>query len=540
MANQQLANLNLQQNAAQQQAIQQQIQQIQLQQQQQQLLQSQAGMQNAQLMAAAAQSGIQQVLLQPQQMPTVTVTSGVSLQQSINNQIAQQQGIMTKAGTQQILQMPAVSHAVTSSAVSIPTSMTSTQIVTSIAGTVSADTSNSILGPLSSPQTPLQPPQNPLIAMTTLSASPMSSSLGMNNNKSDASSGDSHKIVVSTSIANTAITSSPLKRTASTQDDKNEVAKKQSIENEAKKNDENSSTTQSQGNKSQPGTPSKSQAAAAAAANNSPLTTQNGESDGGKKVTTTPTSMPLLKNELPKAMVKPNVLTHVIEGYVIQESNEPFPVTRQRYSEKENDEPPKKKQAIEAETKGSESPKVNGESSSSVSSSTPIQSPTDMVACEHCGKQEMRSKLRRKRFCSLTCARASKSSSTDGSPVVSTNNGDSISAASPSLADKSKTDSNEADAPSVEEHIMMKWSVAQVCDFIKNLPGCTDYADDFALQEIDGQALLLLKENHLVSAMGMKLGPALKIVNKIESMRVSKEGDQASEGGNDSQTQATP
>ncbi|KAK9736918.1 hypothetical protein QE152_g11156 [Popillia japonica] len=28
----------------------------------------------------------------------------------------------------------------------------------------------------------------------------------------------------------------------------------------------------------------------------------------------------------PKAMVKPQVLTHVIEGFVIQESSEPFPV----------------------------------------------------------------------------------------------------------------------------------------------------------------------------------------------------------------------
>lgn len=52
------------------------------------------------------------------------------------------------------------------------------------------------------------------------------------------------------------------------------------------------------------------------------------------------------KNEkgLPKAMVKPNVLTHVIEGFVMQEANEPFPVTRQRYPEKEsNDEPPMSK-----------------------------------------------------------------------------------------------------------------------------------------------------------------------------------------------------
>lgn len=526
MANQQLANL--QQNAAQQQAIQQQIQQIQLQQQQQQLLQSQAGIQNAQLMAAA-QSGIQQVLLQPQQMPTVTVTSGVSLQQSMPQMTQQQQqGIMTKAGTHQILQMSAASQGS-----SVPTSISNAHIVTSIAGSVSADTSNSILGPLSSPQTPLQPPQNPLIAMTTLSASPMSN-IGL---KSD--NNESNKVVVSTSIASTAITSSPLKRTASTavgsQDDKNDNAKKQANENEAKKSEDNRSSTPSA--KSQPGTPNKNQSLAAAS--NSPLTTQNGESDG-KKITSTPTATPLLKNELPKAMVKPNVLTHVIEGYVIQESNEPFPVTRQRYSEKENDEPPKKKQAVEAEVKTSEaSPKVNGESSSSVSSSTPIQSPTDIVPCEQCGKQEMRSKLRRKRFCSLTCARASKSSSTEGSPVVSTNNnGDTSITASPSQVDKSKTESGEAE--SVEEHIMMKWSVAQVCDFIKNLPGCTDYADDFALQEIDGQALLLLKENHLVSAMGMKLGPALKIVNKIESMRVSKESEQQGEGSGDVQSQSSP
>lgn len=513
MANQQLANL--QQNAAQQQAIQQQIQQIQLQQHQLQL-QSQAGMQNVQLMAAAAQSGLPQVILQSQQMPTVT--SGVSLQQTLSNQMTQQ-SIMTKAGTHQILQMPTSSQA---AVVSVPTSMANAQIVTSIAGSVSSDTSNSILGPLSSPQTPLQPPQNPLIAMTTLSASPMSG-IGMST-KVDASSGE-NKMVVSTSIASTVATSSPLKQTQA--DDKKDTAKKQE---EAKKDEALG--------KSQPSTPVKSQTTAPASG--SPLTTQNGEIDGKKSTSTTPVSAPLLKNELPKAMVKPNVLTHVIEGYVIQESSEPFPVTRQRYSEKENDEPPKKKQALEADVKtGEASPKVNGESSSSVSSSTPIQSPSDMVACEHCGKQEMRSKLRRKRFCSLNCARASKSSSTDASPVVSTNIGDSSVAASPSQVDKSKTEGGDADAQSVEEHIMMKWSVAQVCDFIKNLPGCTDYADDFALQEIDGQALLLLKENHLVSAMGMKLGPALKIVNKIESMRVSQDPEQG-EGSSEGQQQQTP
>lgn len=37
---------------------------------------------------------------------------------------------------------------------------------------------------------------------------------------------------------------------------------------------------------------------------------------------------------LPKAMVKPNILTHVIEGYVIQEAGEPFAVSLIDYYKK--------------------------------------------------------------------------------------------------------------------------------------------------------------------------------------------------------------
>lgn len=48
----------------------------------------------------------------------------------------------------------------------------------------------------------------------------------------------------------------------------------------------------------------------------------------------------LAKNErelVPKAMVKPNVLTHVIGNYVIHESDKPFPVNRQRYADESED-----------------------------------------------------------------------------------------------------------------------------------------------------------------------------------------------------------
>lgn len=61
--------------------------------------------------------------------------------------------------------------------------------------------------------------------------------------------------------------------------------------------------------------------------------------------------------------------------------------------------------------------------------------------------------------------------------------------------------------------------VQEVADYIQELPGCTDYAEEFRSQEIDGQALLLLKEDHLMTAMNIKLGPALKICAKINSLR---------------------
>lgn len=44
------------------------------------------------------------------------------------------------------------------------------------------------------------------------------------------------------------------------------------------------------------------------------------------------------KQKLPKALVKPQVLTHVLEGFVIQEASEPFPLGRNG----DADEPPRK------------------------------------------------------------------------------------------------------------------------------------------------------------------------------------------------------
>uniref|UniRef100_A0A3Q2QS33 Polyhomeotic homolog 1 n=1 Tax=Fundulus heteroclitus TaxID=8078 RepID=A0A3Q2QS33_FUNHE len=64
-----------------------------------------------------------------------------------------------------------------------------------------------------------------------------------------------------------------------------------------------------------------------------------------------------------------------------------------------------------------------------------------------------------------------------------------------------------------------QWSVAEVCKFISSLQGCEELAAQFLSQEIDGQALLLLREDHLISTMNIKLGPALKICASINSLR---------------------
>lgn len=47
--------------------------------------------------------------------------------------------------------------------------------------------------------------------------------------------------------------------------------------------------------------------------------------------TSMPSSIPNVENKPPQAIVKPQILTHVIEGFVIQEGLEPFPVSSKEF-----------------------------------------------------------------------------------------------------------------------------------------------------------------------------------------------------------------
>ncbi|XP_049605954.1 polyhomeotic-like protein 3 isoform X4 [Syngnathus scovelli] len=64
-----------------------------------------------------------------------------------------------------------------------------------------------------------------------------------------------------------------------------------------------------------------------------------------------------------------------------------------------------------------------------------------------------------------------------------------------------------------------QWTVEDVTAFIHTLPGCGEVSSAFRLQEIDGQALLLLTEEHLMGSMNIKLGPALKICAHINALK---------------------
>ncbi|XP_041479748.1 polyhomeotic-like protein 2 [Lytechinus variegatus] len=282
--------------------------------------------------------------------------------------------------------------------------------------------------------------------------------------------------------------------------------------------------------------------------------------------------------EIPRAIVKPQILTHVIDGFIIEESKEPFPVTS----------------GIPAEINTTYKTNAPEQQKLKRPAPEPLEA-GGMLRCEFCGKVDSPRKFKRsKRFCSMACAKrynvgcskrlglfsprqpekpektkhrlklqlkakplkgqrgkhgrltynvaqpwskggqhenesqlpqeTSSSSSSSSAPSEDMEHPSSPSPnvvlSSPSRSEQSFQYSDESDdlPPGVGRN-PSSWSVENVAVFIRSLPGCAGYADEFQSQEIDGQALMLLKEDHLMTALNMKLGPALKIINKINTLK---------------------
>ncbi|XP_077937283.1 polyhomeotic-like protein 1 isoform X2 [Gasterosteus aculeatus] len=256
----------------------------------------------------------------------------------------------------------------------------------------------------------------------------------------------------------------------------------------------------------------------------------------------------------PQAVVKPNVLTHLIEGFVIQEGAEPFPAC--------------------GSVKDSTGEDLNdgADGSDAVTTAT-------VLKCEYCKNFAPASQFRgTKRFCSMSCAKRynvsfrqhfcvrldqgqgqlSNSDEEAGIarrrvPRRTSSEIASAKIAGRPLPDKCHSESSHSDEESSGEEDEddpvslssassascrppppplptessagcppsgpAQWGVEEVTQFISSLQGCEELASQFLSQEIDGQALLLLKEEHLMSTMNIKLGPALKICAHINALR---------------------
>ncbi|XP_044146695.1 polyhomeotic-like protein 3 isoform X1 [Bufo gargarizans] len=299
-----------------------------------------------------------------------------------------------------------------------------------------------------------------------------------------------------------------------------------------------------------------------------------------------PNSIPGLDSKIPQAIVKPQILTHVIEGFVIQEGVEPFPVSR---SSLLIDEPAKGHLPHDEQIMNLTDMESDVQSPAKLpdnSTDTDVDDLTaeegvyevecEILECEFCGKTGYANMfLRSKRFCSQSCAKrynvngtkhlgiykAEKSNrwsrksdghirrrgrrphSSGGSvrdhylrqlstsysfagaledpiPVPMTTRLRSKSERELELRRLQLTKtSSPSESPADTQTEPSLWTVEDVWVFIHSLPGCHEIADEFRTQEIDGQALLLLKEDHLMSTMNIKLGPALKICARINSLK---------------------
>ncbi|KAI1242120.1 hypothetical protein IHE44_0005637 [Lamprotornis superbus] len=317
---------------------------------------------------------------------------------------------------------------------------------------------------------------------------------------------------------------------------------------------------------------------------NAAIATSNATSSEGASATPTSSSTPNLAlvsrqmgdSKPPQAIVKPQILTHIIEGFVIQEGAEPFPVGCSQLL-KESEKP------LQGEAPSGQNENLSSNSLGEDSASMELDKKANLLKCEYCGKYAPATQFRgSKRFCSMTCAkrynvscshqfrlqrkkmkefqeanyarvrrRGPRRSSSEiartkiqgkrhrgqedssrGSDNSSYDEALSPTSSGPLSVRASHGERDLANSnitpPTPDLHGInpvflssnpSRWSVEEVYEFIASLQGCQEIAEEFRSQEIDGQALLLLKEEHLMSAMNIKLGPALKICAKINVLK---------------------
>lgn len=65
----------------------------------------------------------------------------------------------------------------------------------------------------------------------------------------------------------------------------------------------------------------------------------------------------------------------------------------------------------------------------------------------------------------------------------------------------------------------LNWNTEEVANFISQLPNCSMIGATFIEHDIDGIALLSLQQNDMIDIMGLSVGSAIKIFNRIVLLR---------------------
>ncbi|KAM7379571.1 hypothetical protein PAMP_005117 [Pampus punctatissimus] len=309
-----------------------------------------------------------------------------------------------------------------------------------------------------------------------------------------------------------------------------------------------------------------------------------------------PPSSPASLPGSPDQILTTQILTHLVEGFVIQEGLEPFPVGPSSLLADQQASLPEFQDVQTNGDAAAEDSPLDADQSDSTDSEMENNGPaadalgerlSDVLQCEFCGSRGYaHTFLRSKRFCSMTCVRRFSVSCTKritllragrwghrpmrrrGRPPSRVNGasrehflrkahgsfGAEEIQQSSLREEEEEEEEEEEDEPPVpmttrlrkqaekerereREHEQRmtetisvsdgeedvgcpsQWDMEQVFSYINSLPGGQDVAKEFRSQEIDGQALLLLTEDHLVSTMNLKLGPALKICAHINSLK---------------------
>lgn len=226
-----------------------------------------------------------------------------------------------------------------------------------------------------------------------------------------------------------------------------------------------------------------------------------------------------------KAIVKPHILSHCVDGFIIHESSSPFPVN---VTEELNDELQQIKlnngerrlsQDL-ASTPKEPAPGKEGKIKSKklkkfkLKSATSQQTPVKAAVAETVQPTESN-------LVESTKKNLEVSKSLDESvPVASTSKErKSISVVSVAPINETPSTSKMDTALELDESAVYRWSVEQVYEYLIKQEVAEALAEELRKAQIDGKSLVLLTIPILKDRFNFKLGPILSLRKKIEELQ---------------------